>query len=269
MSYAARVNRRSGRIKTLHARGVGVWVSATAKMLGLAATRLPRTARSSAFTLVELLVVISIIGVLAALLLPSLAQSKAKAQRIKCVNNLKQLGYAIEMFGGEHDQRLPGPIWQGIYDVYNDETERLPYYLTTYLGLPAPSPQPHVAEVCICPSAALKNKPPSPTEPLESLVRPISYLASAEVTNSATDVMTRPFGYPYSSKFYRLPKGPDEPPKKTTQIRNPSAAWAITDIDQENAFPGGYYYPFLSAGKVHVTLRNQLFFDWHVAAVKD
>lgn len=89
------------------------------------------------------------------------------------------------------------------------------------------------------------------------------------MTKNINDSVTRPFGHPCSSKFYRLPKGPDEPPKKITEIKGPSTSRAITDIDQENDFPGGCYCPFLSAAKVHVTTRNQLFFDWHVAAVKN
>jgi prepilin-type processing-associated H-X9-DG protein/prepilin-type N-terminal cleavage/methylation domain-containing protein len=55
-----------------------------------------RQNKNSAFTLVELLVVIAIIGILAALLLTAVSQVKGRALRIQCVNNVRQLGFALQ-----------------------------------------------------------------------------------------------------------------------------------------------------------------------------
>ena len=67
------------------------------------------THASSGFTLTELLVSISIIGTLLGILLPVLAIAKAKANRIKCVNNLGQLGKASLAFASDNNERMP---WQ-------------------------------------------------------------------------------------------------------------------------------------------------------------
>ena len=97
---------------------------------------------SKAFTLVEMLVVIAIIGMLAALLLPALARSKLMAQRSVCISNLKQIGLAVKMYANDHGDVLPASAtppadyWKtngiDVWNVYKS-------YIKSYVGLKAPS----------------------------------------------------------------------------------------------------------------------------------
>src|SRR5258706_15956312 len=66
--------------------------------------RLDRSERRcwKAFTLIELMVVIAVIAVIAALLFPALSQGRASAQRITCLNNLRQLALATQMYWDEN-----------------------------------------------------------------------------------------------------------------------------------------------------------------------
>ena len=63
--------------------------------------------RARAFTLLELLVVISIIAILAALLLPALARAKDMAKRVGCLNNQKQLGLGWDIYVGDFNGNMP------------------------------------------------------------------------------------------------------------------------------------------------------------------
>lgn len=86
-----------------------------------------RIPRIGAFTLIELLVVIAIIGILASLLLPALAGAQARAKRIKCASNLRQVGIAFRIFANDHDGRFPfrvSPAEGGSMDAANQDVWR-------------------------------------------------------------------------------------------------------------------------------------------------
>ena len=70
--------------------------------------------RKTSFTMLELLIVISIMAILVALLLPALQKSRNSAQAISCVSNLKQIGLASQAYGNDYDSYVPAT---GKYDA--------------------------------------------------------------------------------------------------------------------------------------------------------
>ena len=67
----------------------------------------PIPLRSSAFTLIELMMVIAITASMAALVMPTLTAMRQKADGIACLSNLRQIGIASQLYAGEHSQTTP------------------------------------------------------------------------------------------------------------------------------------------------------------------
>jgi prepilin-type N-terminal cleavage/methylation domain-containing protein/prepilin-type processing-associated H-X9-DG protein len=148
-------------------------------------TRTPLSAPARrAFTLIELLIVIVILALLAAILFPVFARARESARRASCQSNLKQLGTAMTMYSQDYDERMVPSVVSvvPVAPATSSKDARWPQLLSPYLKMRA---------IMTCPSAQY-------TTPLSSSIT-ISYL---DAVNNPTGVYSGTNSYDYAYGLY-------------------------------------------------------------------
>ncbi|EIP99790.1 prepilin-type N-terminal cleavage/methylation domain-containing protein [Opitutaceae bacterium TAV1] len=210
--------------------------------------RPPRPALS-AFTLIELLTVIAIIGILAGIIIPVVGKARSSADNAQCISSLRQWGIATQLYLNDHRDSLPGPCWaQTMRTKARREDSHLQGYLFPYLNFKGGDPTDRLPDSYICRSW-LRNAVDPDAAPIFALgarQQDGTGLTPSPWGNAATPA-TQPW------KYSRL-----------TSDANPSTTRAILELDRQNVGGNTAYQDNSPQKPVHGNHRNALFFDWHV-----
>jgi prepilin-type N-terminal cleavage/methylation domain-containing protein len=223
-----------------------------------------------AFTLIELLVVIAIIAILAAILFPVFAQVKESGKKTVCLSNLKQIGFAFEMYLTDYDQRLPDR---------RDLKQSLPGGWKPWTSWPASDPRAGWAAIVLEPY--LKNTDVWTCPTVKGSIMS-DVVQVKEATSSAEDApVTRYWLWRFDQFVDPIPlddlwgKTPEQSVVDLQAANNPQAGYPQSTADIEIAvdpyFPDTIptVDPALKGAAAHRGGRNRLLLDSHVAWFRD
>ena len=205
----------------------------------------------SGFTLVELLVVIGVIAVLAALSLAVLSKVGAASDRSKAISNMRHIGAGINLFVADNDGRLPGPLWPGQLAQFDPaRSGRLVRELAPYLGIPTPT-APKVDPLFVPPAY---RKVVSPA----FLDSARTYVVNMIIRDGDKTII--PWG--------NLASPPSTQPLKLAAI--PPQAWGFSDADGLHPRVAGTSWAGNTPPKpIHSPKRLAWFFNGSVSPVDD
>ncbi len=212
----------------------------------------PTRHRPTAFTLIEVLVVVAIIALLVAILIPTLTRAKEQANRSICMSNLKEMSQATVMYQSDQKGRLPGPIHaavelktEGLLAGGDYEEYHLPSFIARYYAERGKGYS-TTDRVVSCPTGfkVVHDKLKTTFGPFDDQ-HPFTYAANTFNSKSYPGFTSdkagtdSPFYFGYPNHFWTNDKAPpfrqrpvplfESEPKRVEVVNQPSREWAYGD----------------------------------------
>ena len=147
--------------------------------------------KSRGFTLVELLVVIAVVAILAALLLPAISQMAARGKSLKCLSNLRQIGTAFHLYANDNNGAFP------LMNAGSGDTSTWMIRLAPYVGVSdgvlGPTPLARAVPPFVCPEWTMS--------PPRNTTRAVSYAVNGNIRSPSLSWNYQRINVPQSSTF--------------------------------------------------------------------